>query len=111
MAEWFENFADTFRLNFVEGERWRWLIQGLKNTLVITFFAVLMGIVIGIVVASIRSTYDMNKEVFQKRSGFFLQTHAVFEFPVHRLPDSYSGDACGGATAHCILRHFCLLQK
>jgi ABC-type amino acid transport system permease subunit len=80
MAEWFENFADTFRLNFVEGERWRWLIQGLKNTLVITFFAVLMGIVIGIVVASIRSTYDMNKEVFQKRSGFFYRLMQFLNF-------------------------------
>ncbi|MGI6167000.1 MAG: amino acid ABC transporter permease [Eubacteriales bacterium] len=80
MTEWFERFADTFRLNFVEGERWRWLLEGLKNTLLITFFAVLLGIVIGIVVASIRSTFDMNKEAYQKRSGFFYRLMQALDF-------------------------------
>ncbi|MBQ5849274.1 MAG: amino acid ABC transporter permease [Lachnospiraceae bacterium] len=36
------------------------LVDGLKVTLIITFFAVIIGICIGVVLAIIRSTYDKN---------------------------------------------------
>lgn len=69
--DFFLKLKDDFILNFVNDNRWKWLLDGLKNTLVITFFALLMGLVIGIVVAIIRSTFDKNREVFKKRGGFF----------------------------------------
>ena len=58
MQDWLENFKAEFNLNFIQGNRWRLLVEGLKNTLTITFFALLLGIVIGIVIAMVRSTYD-----------------------------------------------------
>ncbi len=67
---WFLDFAAEFKLNFIEGDRWKWLVDGLKNTLIITFFAVLLGIAIGVVIAIIRSTYDKNKVVMKKKGGF-----------------------------------------
>ena len=46
------------------------MLGGLGNTLLIAFFAVLMGVAIGIVVAMIRSTYDKNRETLERRKGF-----------------------------------------
>lgn len=67
--EWIAEFCDEFKLNFIDGNRWKWLVDGLKNTLIITFFAVLIGIAIGCIIAIVRSTYDKNKEVMQKKGG------------------------------------------
>ncbi len=50
-------FAESFRQNFIEENRWQYLTDGLKTTLIITFFAVLIGILLGFLVAIIRSTY------------------------------------------------------
>lgn len=69
MTEWFDRFGKDFHNIFIEKDRWKWLFQGLFNTLKITFFAVLIGIAIGVVIATIRSTYDKNKEVLKKKKG------------------------------------------
>ena len=53
-----EGFQASFYQNFIEDDRWRYITDGLANTLKITFFAVLLGIVLGFLVAIIRSTYD-----------------------------------------------------
>ena len=65
----FDKFAKDFQTNFLEQSRWKWLLDGLGNTLLITLFAVLIGIVIGIVLAAIRSTYDKNEEALKKNGG------------------------------------------
>ena len=69
MNEWFARLADQFRLNFITGDRWTWLLEGFKMTLIITFFATLIGIAIGVVIATVRSSYDKNKESMQKKGG------------------------------------------
>lgn len=69
MAEWFNKLSAEFTLNFINDDRWKWLLKGLGNTLLITFFALLIGIAIGIVVAAIRSTYDKNAESIRNRGG------------------------------------------
>lgn len=67
MALWFEKLKDQFILNFIEGDKWKWLVDGLEMTLFIAFFSVILGTIIGIFVAVIRSTYDMN---YNKMHGF-----------------------------------------
>ncbi len=52
------SFKEQFYLNFIKDERWRYLTDGLLVTLKITVVACLIGIVLGIVVAAIRSTHD-----------------------------------------------------
>ncbi|MBE5885384.1 MAG: amino acid ABC transporter permease [Lachnospiraceae bacterium] len=52
------NFADTFYLNFIKEDRWKYIVDGLGVTLQVTLFAVLIGIALGFVVAIIRSTHD-----------------------------------------------------
>jgi len=59
---------EQFIVNFVTDSRWKYLAQGLGRTLLIAFFAVLLGTLIGIVVATIRSTYDKNNEALARNS-------------------------------------------
>lgn len=58
IAAW-EDFKDEFYRNFIEKDRWSYLAQGLGTTLSITFFAALMGIVLGFIIAIIRCTNQM----------------------------------------------------
>ena len=51
-------FTDKFYKTFIVDNRWQYLTNGLKNTLIITFFAVLMGMLLGFVIAIIRATHD-----------------------------------------------------
>jgi len=66
---WIEDFKADFVLNFIDSDRWLSLVKGLWSTLQITFFALLIGIVIGIVVAAVRSTWDKNHEAMAKNKG------------------------------------------
>ena len=67
--EWIADIVDQFNLNFIKGNKWQWLVKGLGNTLKITFFAVLLGIAIGVVVAIIRSSYDKGSETTRKKKS------------------------------------------
>ena len=53
-----QTWQDKFVANFIQDNRWKYLWDGLKVTLQITFFAVLIGIALGFLVAIVRSTYD-----------------------------------------------------
>ena len=53
-----EKFRADFYQNFIEDDRWKYILEGLGNTIKITFFAVLLGIALGFLVAVIRSTYE-----------------------------------------------------
>lgn len=70
MKEFFQNIKDEFVLNFIDGSMWKWLVDGLKNTLIITFFSLIIGVLIGVVVAMIRSTFDKNREVYKREGGW-----------------------------------------
>ena len=69
IKEFFIGIKDDFVFNFIEGERWRYVTDGLKMTLIVTVGAVIIGIIIGIVIAAIRSTYDKNEEEYRRRGG------------------------------------------
>lgn len=51
-------FKRKFIQNFIEDDRYEYLLDGLVATLEISFFAVLIGIVIGFIIAIIRATHD-----------------------------------------------------
>ena len=72
MANWFAKLQSDFVLNFVDDNRWRYLTSGLANTLRITFFAVLIGIALGVVIAIVRSTWDKNQETMRPGLPKFL---------------------------------------
>ena len=43
---------------FIEDNRWRYITDGLKITLLVTVFAVLIGVVLGFLIAIVRTTHD-----------------------------------------------------
>lgn len=55
---WINEFGDDLYLNFVKDDRWKYLTNGLLTTLEITVLSVLVGVVIGFLVALVRTTHD-----------------------------------------------------
>ena len=53
-----DNFISKFHSTLIEKDRWLYLLDGLKTTLIITFFAVILGMVLGFLIAIVRSTHD-----------------------------------------------------
>ena len=74
MAESFARLKESFIFNFIEGARWKYITNGLLVTLKVTFFALLLGIAIGVVVAMIRSSYDQMKDEMKPGIGKVLMT-------------------------------------
>lgn len=69
MQAWFEELKADFILNFVQANRWKYLLDGLGRTLLITLMAGVLGLVIGVVIAMIRSTFDKTQENARKTAG------------------------------------------
>jgi len=67
-----DDFKRHFILNFINDDRWKFLLNGLVVTLRITFFALVLGIAIGIVVSIVRSTYDKNADRMRPGAGRFV---------------------------------------
>ena len=58
-----EGFINSIQKNFFGDSRgWLFMLQGVGVTLQITFFALLIGIALGFVIAVIRSTHDKQKK-------------------------------------------------
>ena len=62
MQAWFDKLKAEFDLNFIQGKRWRFLMDGLGNTLKITMLALVIGLLIVMAIAAVRSTYDKTAE-------------------------------------------------
>ncbi|MEE1061987.1 MAG: amino acid ABC transporter permease [Ruminococcus sp.] len=60
MQDFFNTISDKFTSTFITDDRWVQLLEGLLVTVEITLFAAIIGIVIGFLIAIIRSTHDMN---------------------------------------------------
>ena len=67
LNSWFAKIKDEFYINFIAEDRYMYLVKGLWMTLRITFFAVLLGIALGVVAAIVRSTHD--KTIKEMRPG------------------------------------------
>ena len=52
------DFKARFIMNFIKDDRWHYIADGLKVTLIVTFCAVLIGVVLVFLLAICRSTYD-----------------------------------------------------
>ena len=50
------SLIEQFQFNFLDDSRWQFIVSGLKNTIIITFFAVLLGVFLGFLIAIVRST-------------------------------------------------------
>ena len=55
-----EQLAEKFVQNFIADNRWQYLVNGLGVTLRVTFFALIIGIVLGFLIGAITSTNKLN---------------------------------------------------
>lgn len=53
-----QELKSSFISNFIDDNRWRYITDGLKITLLVTVFAVLIGVVLGLLIAIVRTTHD-----------------------------------------------------
>lgn len=80
IKEMFLHLADEFKFVFINGNRYKQMITGFQNTLKITFGALIIGIVIGIIVAAVRSTYDKNADKMRKKGGIGYILLSILNF-------------------------------
>ena len=67
--DFFSNIIDSFYQSVIYDGRYKFIIEGLFNTIIIAFFAVIIGIIIGIIIALIRNNHDRNGKM---KIGNFL---------------------------------------
>ena len=53
-----QELKSSFISNFIDDNRWRYITDGLKITLLVTVFAVLIGVVLGFLIEIVRTTHD-----------------------------------------------------
>lgn len=58
--KFFSEIWDKFYQTVIYDQRYLYILEGLKNTLIIAFFAVILGFIIGVIVALIRNHHDKN---------------------------------------------------
>ena len=73
LPEWLEDLCFDFYKSFLFDNRYEMYIEGLGNTLMMTLFALMMGVVLGVVVALIRATWDKNGSEMYGVSKVFLR--------------------------------------
>lgn len=56
----FGDLPDALSNTFLKDDRWKYLTDGLSTTLIVTFFAVILGMVLGFLIAIVRATHDKN---------------------------------------------------
>lgn len=61
--------VERFKSVMLDGDRYRLLFDGLRNTFIITIGALAIGILIGIIVAAVRTSFDKNKEAMKLKGG------------------------------------------
>ena len=61
--------VERFKSVMIDGDRYKLLFDGLRNTFIITIGALAIGILIGIIVAAIRTSFDKNKEAMKLKGG------------------------------------------
>lgn len=57
-----QSLVEKFKQVFIEKDRWQYIPKGLRNTLIITLFAGVIGIILGFLFAIIRVANDRNDE-------------------------------------------------
>ena len=60
MPEWIEDLCYDIYKSFIFDNRYEMYVEGLGNTLLLTALALLLGVVLGVVVALVRVTWDKN---------------------------------------------------
>ena len=61
MEAFWAGFAQKFTMAFITGDRWKLYLKGMGTTLELTACALIIGVVLGVLVAVIRSAHDQQR--------------------------------------------------
>ena len=60
--EFIRNILESLYKSVIYDNRYKYILEGLFNTVIIAFFAVIIGIIIGTIISVIRNNYEVNKK-------------------------------------------------
>ena len=69
-VQWLISLGPRFHLAFIEGDRWKLYLQGLGATLEMTVVALCFGVILGLLVAVVRTAHDQQRP--GRRKNFLL---------------------------------------
>ncbi len=76
MGEWFsshyQEFLSDFNQSFIEDDRWQYIVKGLGVTITVAIGALILGVIIGVMVAVIRSAHDQRRHKKSKGLGYVI---------------------------------------
>ena len=61
LTDWLIRIGPRLQRAFIEGDRWKLYLQGLGTTLELTVIALIFGVLLGLVVAVVRSAHDQQR--------------------------------------------------
>ena len=61
MIQWMTDLSPRLHKAFIEGDRWKLYLQGLGTTLEMTIIALIFGVLLGLVVAVVRTAHDQQR--------------------------------------------------
>ncbi len=61
LIDWLDRIGPRLHRAFIEGDRWKLYLQGLGTTMELTVVALIFGVLLGLVVAIIRSAHDQQR--------------------------------------------------
>lgn len=70
-----DKISDNLYKTFVYDDRYKYILEGLGNTLIIAFFAVIIGVILGIIVSLVRNNYEVNRK--GKISNFIANSYVT----------------------------------
>lgn len=73
--DWIQNLVFQLYQTFIYQNRWKFFVDGLKITFIVTLGALALGTVLGLIIAIIRTSYDSIKN---KKPNFILRAANAF---------------------------------
>lgn len=70
-----DKIGNNLYKTFVYDDRYKYILEGLGNTLIIAFFAVIIGVILGIIVSLVRNNYEVNGK--GKISNFIANSYVT----------------------------------
>ena len=88
MAAWWAAFQHHFYISFVQADRWQLYIKGLGTTLLLTIIALGIGILLGVLIAVVRSAHDQQDPSRPKNPvlGFFNAIGVIYVTVIRGTP-------------------------
>ena len=82
-----ENLQHQFNRYFVDNGATEWWLTGLKTTLLVTVIALCIGVVLGLLIALIRSTHEQTGKL---KTSEYCGTRLSDDYPRNAVHDSDS---------------------